>query len=160
MVNTLVRRYIDIANEMTPAGYTPEEAAEIKKQVDFYNDLKDEIKLKSGDALDLKLYDPAMRQLIDNYVRAEDSEQLLNLEDISFLDMMEIEGENAIDKLPKNIKNNEKSVAEVLREWYREELKQTLVPGIFETDKNGIVDGNIYTAHKLNTVFHCSSPNF
>ncbi|MDR0799235.1 MAG: DEAD/DEAH box helicase family protein, partial [Dysgonamonadaceae bacterium] len=104
MVNTLIRRYIDIANEMAAAGYTPQEAAEIKKQVDFYNDLKDEIKLKSGDALDLKLYDPAMRQLIDNYVRAEDSEQLLNLEDISFLDMIEIESENAIDKLPKNIK--------------------------------------------------------
>ncbi len=114
LVNTLVRRYIDLANEMIPAEYTQEEAANIKKQVDFYNDLKDEIKLKSGDALDLKLYDPAMRQLIDNYVRAEDSESLLNMEDISFLDMIAADGEEAIDKLPKNIKKNEKSVAEVL----------------------------------------------
>ena len=58
---------------MEASGFTAEEATEIKTQVDHYNDLKDEIKLKSGDALDLKYYDPAMRQLIDNYVRAEDS---------------------------------------------------------------------------------------
>jgi type I restriction enzyme R subunit len=70
--------------------------------------------LKSGDALDLKLYDPAMRQLIDNYVRAEDSETLLNMEDISFLDMIATDGEEAIDKLPSYIKKNEKSVSEIL----------------------------------------------
>lgn len=114
LVSNLVRRYIDIANEMEAAGYTSEESAEIKMQVDYFNDIKDEIKLKSGDALDLKYYDPAMRQLIDNYVRAEDSEKLVDLADISFLDLIDIDGENAIDSLPKNIKQNERSVAEVL----------------------------------------------
>jgi len=114
LVNTLVRRYIDLANEMKQAGYNKEDAANIKKQVDFYNDLKDEIKLKSGDALDLKFYDPAMRQLIDNYVRAEDSVEIFKLEDISFLDLIVKEGEDAIDKLPNEIKSNQKSVAETL----------------------------------------------
>ncbi len=114
LVSRLVRRYIDIANEMETAGYTPEEATEIKKQVDYYNDIKDEIKLKSGDALDLKYYDPAMRQLIDNYVRAEDSEKLVDLADISFLDLINTDPDKAIDSLPKNIKQNERSVAEVL----------------------------------------------
>jgi type I restriction enzyme R subunit len=114
LVSTLVRRYIDIANDMGKAGYTPAEAAEIKRKVDDYNKLKDEIKLKSGDALDLKFYDPAMRQLIDNYVRAEDSEEIFKLEDISFLELLEIEGEAAIDKLPGQIKNNQRSVAETL----------------------------------------------
>ena len=114
LVSRLVRRYIDIANEMEAAGYTAEEAADIKKQVDYFNDIKDEIKLKSGDALDLKYYDPAMRQLIDNYVRAEDSEKLVDLADISFLDLIDKNGEDAIDALPKNVKQNERSVAEVL----------------------------------------------
>ena len=77
---------------MTAAGYTKEEAEQIKRQVDYFNDLKDEIKLKSGDVLDLKLYDPAMRQLIDNYVRAEDSEKLVDLEDVSFLDLLDLGG--------------------------------------------------------------------
>ncbi|MCM1301674.1 MAG: HsdR family type I site-specific deoxyribonuclease [Alistipes senegalensis] len=114
LVSTLVRRYIDIANEMTAAGYTKEEAEHIKHQVDYFNDLKDEIKLKSGDVLDLKLYDPAMRQLIDNYVRAEDSEKLADLVDISFLELIDTDSDKAIDSLPKAIKNNERSVAEVL----------------------------------------------
>ena len=114
LVSKLVRRYIDIANEMEAAGYTVEEAADIKKQVDYFNDIKDEIKLKSGDALDLKYYDPAMRQLIDNYVRAEDSEKLVDLADISFLELIDTDKDKAIDSLPKNIKQNERSVAEVL----------------------------------------------
>ena len=114
LVSKLVRRYIDIANEMEAAGYTAAEAADIKKQVDHFNDIKDEIKLKSGDALDLKYYDPAMRQLIDNYVRAEDSEKLVDLADISFLELIDTDTDKAIDSLPNNIKQNERSVAEVL----------------------------------------------
>lgn len=114
LVSKLVRRYIDIANEMEAAGYTAAEAADIKKQVDHFNDIKDEIKLKSGDALDLKYYDPAMRQLIDNYVRAEDSEKLVDLADISFLELIDTDTDKAIDALPKSIKQNERSVAEVL----------------------------------------------
>ena len=114
LVSVLVRRYIDIANEMAAAGYTKEETEHIKQQVDYFNDLKDEIKLKSGDALDLKLYDPAMRQLIDNYVRADDSEKLVDLADVSFLDLFDMEGAQAIEALPKNIRQNERSVAEVL----------------------------------------------
>ena len=114
LVGNLVRRYIDLANEMIPAGYTQEETEKIKAEVEFYNNLKDEIKLKSGDALDLKSYDPAMRQLIDNYVRAEDSEKIIELGDMSFLELIDLEGKEAIDKLPQTIKQNERSVAELL----------------------------------------------
>ena len=114
LVARLVHRYIDIANEMEASGFTAEEATEIKTQVDHYNDLKDEIKLKSGDALDLKYYDPAMRQLIDNYVRAEDSEKLVDLANVSILDFIDNDIKKAIDSLPKAIKQNERSVAEVL----------------------------------------------
>jgi type I restriction enzyme R subunit len=114
LVGNLVRRYVNIANGMTSAGYSPEESAEIKNQVDYYNSIKEEIKLRSGDALDLKRFDPMMRQLIDNWVRADDSEKLFEFEDISFLDLIANEGVDAIDKLPNSIKSKEKSVAETL----------------------------------------------
>ena len=55
-----------------------------------------------------------MRQLIDNYVRADDSEKLVELADVSFLDLLDIDGVQAIEALPKNIRQNERSVAEVL----------------------------------------------
>jgi type I restriction enzyme R subunit len=114
LVGNLVRRYVNVANEMIQAGYSHEEATEIKKQVDYYNSIKEEIKLRSGDALDLKRFDPMMRQLIDNWVRADDSEKLFEFEDISFLDLIADEGAGAIDKLPNSIKSKEKSVAETL----------------------------------------------
>lgn len=115
LVSNLVRKYIDIANDIYKAGFTQDEAAKIKEQVDSFNDLKDEIKLKSGDAIDLKMYDPAMRQLIDAYVRADDSEELLVFNDTSFLDLVAIAGENAFGKLPKGIRNNPRSIAETLQ---------------------------------------------
>jgi len=61
-----------------------------------------------------------MRQLIDNWVRADDSEKLFEFEDISFLDLIADEGAEAINKLPNAIKNKEKAVAEtVLANIYR-----------------------------------------
>lgn len=114
LVGNLVRKFVCIANEMAQAGYTPEETTDIKRKVDYYNSIKDEVKLRSGDALDLKRFDPMMRQLIDNWVRADDSETLFEFEDISFLDLIAEEGVDAIDKLPNSIKSKEKSVAETL----------------------------------------------
>ena len=34
------------------------------------------MKLASGDYIDLKMYEPAMRHLIDTYIRAEESEKV------------------------------------------------------------------------------------
>ena len=39
---------------------------------------------------------------------------LVDLADISFLDLIDTEGDKAIDALPKKIKQNERSVAEIL----------------------------------------------
>ena len=55
-----------------------------------------------------------MRQFIDNYVRAEDSEKLVDLADISFLDLIDTEGDIGLIVPPKKIKQNERSVAEIL----------------------------------------------
>ena len=38
----------------------------------------------------------------------------MDLEDVSFLDLLDLGGNEAIDTLPKNIRRNERSVAEVL----------------------------------------------
>jgi type I restriction enzyme R subunit len=71
-----VRAYANLASEMTEAGYSDASAAAIKDEVTFYENLRSQVKLHSGDAIDLKQYEPAMRHLIDTYIRAEESEGL------------------------------------------------------------------------------------
>src|SRR5437016_2094618 len=72
----LVRAYAEIASEMAEAGHGQAEAAAIKTDVTFYENLRNEMKLHSGDAIDLKRYEPAMRHLIDAYIHAEMSEKV------------------------------------------------------------------------------------
>ncbi|MDZ7682649.1 MAG: hypothetical protein U5J63_13290 [Fodinibius sp.] len=47
------------------------QAANIKQQVKFYSDLKEDVKQASGDYIDLKMYEPGMRNLIDRYIDAD-----------------------------------------------------------------------------------------
>ncbi len=51
----------------------------IKAEVEHYEKVRNEVKLASGDYIDLKMYEPAMRHLIDTYIRAEESEKTLGV---------------------------------------------------------------------------------
>jgi hypothetical protein len=64
---SLIRAYADLANEMEEAGYGPAEIETIKTEVKHFESIRDEVKKHSGDAIDLKMYEPAMRHLIDAY---------------------------------------------------------------------------------------------
>ena len=70
----LIRVYADIANEMSEAGYSAAQSDTIKQEVDHFEKVRAEVKMASGDYIDLKMFEPAMRHLIDSYLRAEDSE--------------------------------------------------------------------------------------
>lgn len=62
-VAALMRAYATLANEMTEAGYSPQATATIKTEVTHYTKMCDEVKVASGDYLDMKRYEPAMRHL-------------------------------------------------------------------------------------------------
>ncbi len=110
----LVRAYANLAGEMTEAGFTDAEASKIKTEVTFYENLRTQIKLHSGDAIDLKQYEPAMRHLIDAYIRAEESERVSDLDDLSLIQLIVERGADAVKSLPKNIRQNETAVAETI----------------------------------------------
>lgn len=78
---SLIRAYANIAGEMQEAGYSAEEARAVKQDVDHYTKVRDEVKLASGDYIDLKAYEPAMRQLIDMYISAGESEVISKFDD-------------------------------------------------------------------------------
>ena len=114
-VSSLVRAYTNIANELDEAGYSKKEQEEIKKKIQHYTAIRDELKLMSGDYLDLKVFDPAMRYLIDSYIQAEESRTLASFEDTSLLEIIALEGlHKASELLPEAIKKNKEAIAETI----------------------------------------------
>jgi type I restriction enzyme R subunit len=111
---SLVRAYANLASEMAEAGYTEARAEAIKKEVTFYENLRNEVKLHSGDAIDLKQYEPAMRHLIDAYIRAEESEKVSAFDDLSLIQLIVERGADAVEALPDGIKKNKEAVAETI----------------------------------------------
>jgi len=110
----LIRAYANIAGELEAAGYTTAEVEMIQREVELYEKLRMEIKLASGDYIDLKLYEPAMRTLIDTYIRAHDSEKLSAFEDMTLVQLIVERGVNAIDALPESIAAQPGAVAETI----------------------------------------------
>jgi type I restriction enzyme R subunit len=110
----LIRAYANIADEMKEAGYTDKETEQIKADIKHFENLRKEIQLASGDYIDLKQYEPAMRHLIDSYIGAEESRMLANFDDMSLVELLVEKGNDAIKDLPKNIKGNKDAMAETI----------------------------------------------
>ena len=113
-VSTFVRAYANIANELAEAGYKPSEIEKIKAEVDHYSQMRDAVKLNSEDYIDLKVHEPAMRYMIDQYIRADESEKISAFDDMSLIQLIVERGPSAVDSLPKGIKNSEEAVAETI----------------------------------------------
>ena len=110
----LVRAYANLAGEMAEAGYTEAQAEAIKQEVTFCENLRNEVKLHSGDAIDLKQYEPAMRHLIDAYIRAEESEKVSAFDDLSLIQLIVERGAEALKALPEGIRKNKEAAAETI----------------------------------------------
>lgn len=111
---SLIRAYANIADDMKEAGYTDRETELIKADMKHFEALRKEIQLASGDYIDLKQYEPAMRFLIDSYIGAEESRMLANFDDMSLVDMLVKDNEVPYGKLPPNIANNPEAMAEAI----------------------------------------------
>jgi type I restriction enzyme R subunit len=113
-VAALLRAYANLANEMAEAGYSPHEIATIKAEVTHYNEVQEAVKRASGDYIDMKQYEPAMRRLLDSYIRADPSETISDLDDMSLIDLIVQRGTAALGQLPKGIRDNQDAVAETI----------------------------------------------
>jgi len=113
-VAALLRAYASIASELAEAGYKPDEIETIKTEVDHTSKVRDEVRLASGDYIDLKSYEPAMRHLIDTYIRAEESEKISAFDDMSLIQLIVERGPDAADAKLKGIMKTEEAVAETI----------------------------------------------
>ena len=93
---------------MAEAGYSQPRSTAIKTEVDHYEKVRDEVKLASGDYIDLKMYEPAMRHLIDTYIRAEESEKISAFDDMTLVQLIVERGADAVKALPEGIRKNKK----------------------------------------------------
>ena len=155
----LVRAYANIANEMPEAGFTEAQAKAIKAEVTYFEDLRTQIKLHSGDAIDLKKHEPAMRHLIDTYIQAEDSVKVSAFDDMSLIQLIVERGAGAIEALPEGMRKSEQAVAETIENnvrklildenpinpKYYEKMSQLLDALILER-KKGAMDYQKYLA--------------
>jgi type I restriction enzyme R subunit len=110
----LLRMYADLANEMVAAGFSKEQAQAIEREVTHYEQVRMEVKLASGDYIDLKKYEPAMRTLIDRYISAEESEKLTAFEDMTLVELIVSKGEEAVNALPETVKQSREATAETI----------------------------------------------
>lgn len=108
------RAYTNIAAEPEGSSFNEIELAEIRREVEQAIGIRDAVRLHSGDAVDMKLYEPAMRHLIDSYIRADDSKVISHLDDISLIDLVESKGPDAIHDLPPGTKGSRENVAEAI----------------------------------------------
>jgi type I restriction enzyme R subunit len=113
-VAAYIRAYAHLANDMESAGYTPRDIATIQQEVKHYEQVRQEVKLASGDYIDLKTYEPAMRHLIDSYIGAKESKIISNFDDITLIELIVTQGADAVNSLPPNIQKNPKAVAETI----------------------------------------------
>jgi len=119
----LIRAYANIADELNEAGYEPKDVEYIKKQIDFYLKLREEIRKASGETLDLKTYEADMRYLIDTYVQAEDSVRIDPFKNQTLIDIIIKSGiADAINSLPEGIKNSREAVAETIENNVRRKI--------------------------------------
>ncbi len=114
MTIALIRAYAGIANEMEEAGYSEKEAERVKADITHFENLRKEIQIASGDYIDLKQYEPAMRHLLDSYIGAEESRVLANFDDLSLVELLIERGEKAIESMPGNIRKSREAMAEAI----------------------------------------------
>lgn len=130
---SMIRAFANIAGEMPEAGFTSDEIREIREDVKHYTQVRDEIKLASNDYIDLKAYEPAMRQLIDMYIGAEESRIISNFDDLTLVELIVERGRDAVDFLPDGIKKSKEAVAETIENNLRKLLvkKEALDPAFY-----------------------------
>jgi type I restriction enzyme R subunit len=131
---SLIRAYADLASEMNEAGYNAAQTEQVKQEVDHFEKVRSEVKIASGDYIDMKMYEPAMRHLIDTYIRAEESEKISTFDDVSLVQLIVERGVESLDMLPKGIRESNEAVAETIENNMRKLIidEQPINPKYYE----------------------------
>ena len=77
--------------------YTVEQIKALEREVIYYIKVRDDVRLASGDYVDLKKYDPDMRHLIDTYLSADPSRVLTSFGGATLVELLVDNGDFHIE---------------------------------------------------------------
>lgn len=103
-----------VAEDPAAAGFNDLEIAGYRNEVERALNIRNAVRLHSGDAVDFKLFEPAMRHLIDTYIKADDSEVVSDLDDISLIDLVASKGADAADDVAAKVGKKKENIAEAI----------------------------------------------
>ena len=152
-VASLVRAYVNIADELEGAGFTDEEISRIKKQVDEYIKLREIIRTASGEKLDLKAYEADMRHLIDTYIQAGEPRKISPFDGMSLLELIVKTGiSEAIATQMSGLKGNRNAIAETIENNVRSKIiKEHLNDPAYYAKMSALLD-EIIAARKAKAI--------
>lgn len=114
LAGRFARTFAAVAEDPALAGFNDLEIAQYRNEVESALNLRNAVRLHSGDAVDFKLFEPAMRYLIDTYIKADDSEVVSDLDDISLIDLVVSKGAEAASDAARVVGGNKGNVAEAI----------------------------------------------
>ncbi|HGH3561367.1 HsdR family type I site-specific deoxyribonuclease [Acinetobacter baumannii] len=140
-VASFFRAFANAKDELAEIGYTAEEIKEIKAKEVFYLDLREKVRLRAGEYLDLKTFEADMRYLIDNYIDAKNSVKVSSFEDKTLIQLIVETGiAETITKKLNNMKDRN-SVAETIENNIRSTLiKDHLADPAFHAKMSGLLE--------------------
>ena len=137
--------------------YTVEQIKALEQEVTYYIRVRDDVRLASGDYVDLKKYDPDMRHLIDTYLSADPSRVLTSFGGATLVELLVDNGISALKDMPASTPKEQEAVAEIIENNVRREVVErtqsnpryyekmsALLREIIEKRKNDVINYEEY----------------
>ena len=112
---TALRAFGEVSGELQEKyRYTVDQIKAIEREVTYYIKVRDDVRLASGDYVDLKKYDPDMRHLIDTYLSADPSRVLTSFGGATLVELLVENGIAAMKDMPSSTPKEQEAVAETI----------------------------------------------
>ena len=142
LAGAFARTFAGIAEDPASAGVTDSDLYLYRKEVEEALNLREAVRLHSGDAIDLKLYEPAMRALIDTFIQADDAKTVSTLDDVSLIDLIDGTASSLEEGLPATLGRSRDNVAEAIANNVRRLIVEEtpINPRFYETMSGLLTD--------------------
>lgn len=124
---TALRAFGEVSGELQEKyHYTVEQIKALEREVTYYIKVRDDVRLASGDYVDLKKYDPDMRHLIDTYLSADPSRVLTSFGGATLVELLVDNGISALKDMPASTPKEQEAVAETIENNIGKEIVERI----------------------------------